>query len=230
MAAAAFAALASVVLVGGNGPLPPDTAVHDLALNSRSSSAVADVRSVTATGIGIVPYLLAVAAGLIAAPALITGRAQRPVTRLALPALTFPAWLALGEKVRYALMTQIARPRPPADDWLTHGSRWSFPSGHAAISAMAAGLLVLALLSRRPPAARLWIALVVAWAMLVGISRVWLGVHWISDVIGGWLLALAWTLLAAVVAAHIRSWWSPQESSRPDDIASPCTDEPATAP
>ncbi|MEU6241666.1 phosphatase PAP2 family protein [Streptomyces sp. NPDC047024] len=202
-AAAAFAGLAAAVLAADGGPIGFDTALHRWTLESRPSPVVTVLRAVTATGTGITPYAVALCAGLIAAPALDAMRDRHTVARFALPALVSAAWLALGQALRFALMTAIARPRPPVQDWLTHASRGSFPSGHATTSAMAAGLLVLALLVRRPPAYRLWVGLTVAWAVVVGVSRVWLGVHWATDVVGGWLLATVWTLSAALVTAGV---------------------------
>jgi undecaprenyl-diphosphatase len=74
----------------------------------------------------------------------------------------------------------------------------SFPSGHAFLSAVTllsiAGFVGLA--SRREDIKRLCIAL--AWVMivLIGISRIYLGVHWPTDVLGGWLLGVAWSSIA----------------------------------
>ncbi|MFD8076869.1 phosphatase PAP2 family protein [Streptomyces sp. NPDC059718] len=200
-AAVAFGVLAATVLVSGARTLPADPGIHRLLLENRTSPVVTVLRAVTATGTGVYPYLLALAGGLIAGPAADALHVRRPPTRTVLFCLAFAGWLALGQAVRFVLMTTIARPRPPGEDWITHASRWSFPSGHATTSAMAAGLLVAALLARRPPAWRLWVALSLCWAALVGVSRLWLGVHWASDVVGGWLLATAWVLLGCVIAA-----------------------------
>ncbi|MFJ3146644.1 phosphatase PAP2 family protein [Streptomyces halstedii] len=203
LAAVAFAAVSGAVLAAGGGQIVPDTAVRRWALDNRPSQLVTVLRAVTATGTGVVPYLVALGAGLIAAPTLPLVRERPPAVRFALPALASAAWLALGQVLRFGLMTAIARPRPPAQDWLTHASRWSFPSGHTTTSAMAAGLLLLALLARRPAAYRLWMGLTVVWAAVVGVSRVWLGVHWATDVLAGWLLAAAWVLAAAAILARV---------------------------
>lgn len=94
-------------------------------------------------------------------------------------------------------MTLVARPRPPLADWATRASGWSFPSGHATTSAMTAGLLIAALFLRGPRVPRLAAVLIGIWGAAVGLTRVYLGVHWFSDVIGGWLFAIAWLALTA---------------------------------
>ncbi|MFE6699241.1 phosphatase PAP2 family protein [Streptomyces sp. NPDC057718] len=205
LSAAAFAGLTAAVLAVDGGLLAADADIQQWVLQNRPAPLVTVLDAMTATGTRLVPYLAAVAAGLIAAPAFGAARASRTALRLVVPAVAFAVWLALGQALRFTLMSQIARPRPPAEDWLTHASRWSFPSGHATTSAMAAGLLVLALLLRRPSAYREWVALAVVWAAVVGVSRVWLGVHWFSDVLAGWLLAAAWTLFGAVIAVSVAS-------------------------
>lgn len=68
---------------------------------------------------------------------------------------------------------------------------------------MTAGLLVAALLlraDRRPP--RTAVALILLWGAAVGLTRVYLGVHWFTDVIGGWLFATAW--LSLLACAYLR--------------------------
>lgn len=62
---------------------------------------------------------------------------------------------------------------------------------------MTAGLLIAALLLRGPRVPRLAAVLICVWGVAVGLTRVHLGVHWFSDVLGGWLFATAWLALAA---------------------------------
>ena len=49
-----------------------------------------------------------------------------------------------------------------------------------------------------PPARRVWATLGVLLVLLVGLTRMWLGVHYLSDVLAGWALGLGWSLLTAV--------------------------------
>jgi undecaprenyl-diphosphatase len=93
--------------------------------------------------------------------------------------------------VEFVLKELIGRDRPTGDR-LVAGRGKSFPSGHPFAAAASWGFvpLVFALYSRRR--VLWWASVVVAWGvvLLVAASRVWLGVHWASDVVGGVLLAV----------------------------------------
>ncbi|HCL86521.1 MAG TPA: phosphoesterase PA-phosphatase [Comamonadaceae bacterium] len=90
-----------------------------------------------------------------------------------------------------AIKSAVARPRP-AEAWVAEGGH-SFPSGHSAGTLALFGLLVWLLLPHLRRAWRLPLALAaLALALGVGASRVLLRVHYASDVLAGWLLALAW--------------------------------------
>ncbi|MFJ8134355.1 hypothetical protein [Streptomyces hydrogenans] len=154
MAAAPHARLAAItcaVLAAPLSLLPGDLAIAQLAAHNRPWHVVTTLTAVTATGTGIAPYLVAATAGLTLARHPALARVPRAgVRRLAAVAACL-AWLALGQTLRFTLMTLIARPRPPAETWLTHASRYAFPSGHATTSAMTVGLLILALARVRSP-------------------------------------------------------------------------------
>ncbi|MEB3289834.1 MAG: phosphatase PAP2 family protein [Leptolyngbya sp.] len=68
----------------------------------------------------------------------------------------------------------------------------SFPSGHATFSM--AFFLAVVLMSQNHPHRRQIIGLGGGLAVLIGLSRTYLGVHYLSDVVGGWLLAFGWTV------------------------------------
>jgi undecaprenyl-diphosphatase len=97
----------------------------------------------------------------------------------------------------------VGRRRPPADLWLTKVSGKSFPSGHAvqSLSTYLALVLIGSLwLGRRRLAASM---LAVVLALGVGWSRVYLGVHWTTDVLAGWLVAAAWTAFIVALARRV---------------------------
>ncbi|WP_089103526.1 phosphatase PAP2 family protein [Streptomyces hyaluromycini] len=201
---AAFAVLALVVTGRHGAPFGLDRTLLAWSLAHRPDVAVAVARGVTATGTGVVPYALVVAAGLV------VGRTRRQ--RL-VAALLGAACLALGQAARSALMELIGRARPPQADWQTSASGWSFPSGHSTTAALAAGVLILAIRSRAPHGRTPWCVAVACWGLAVGATRVFLGVHWCTDVIGGWLFAVGWLGVWACVAAR----WVP-EAGAPDGV------------
>jgi undecaprenyl-diphosphatase len=101
--------------------------------------------------------------------------------------------------LRLTVLSLIARVRPA--DRLTGAGGWAYPSGHTTHSTLAALILtflVWPLLKTRAQRVAL-IAVAVLWPLLVGMSRVALVVHWPTDVLGGWLLAL--TTVPAVAVA-----------------------------
>lgn len=187
--ALAFGVLAWVV-VGRAGPYGLDSGLHRWAVEHRPGASVDAARAVTAVGTGPYPYLAAVLGGWLAG-----GRTVRGGLRVAVVA---GVALLGGQSLRTLLVVSLHRARPPAADFAAHATSYSFPSGHTASSAMAAGLLGWGLLRAWPGArGRLLAALCAAVALAVGGSRVWLGVHWPTDVLGGWLFAGFW--LSAVL-------------------------------
>ncbi|MFI8261213.1 phosphatase PAP2 family protein [Streptomyces sp. NPDC085665] len=195
LCAALFALLTALVAARHGAPFGLDEEWHQWAVRHRPAVAVALARGITATGSGPVPYGLAVAAGLIA------GRGTRGRAAAAAGALGF---LLIAQAVRYAVMYAVARPRPPVADWAALATGFAYPSGHAATSALVAGLLAWAAWrTATPAAARLYGALAACWAVTVGLTRIYLGVHWPTDVLGGWLYALTWLTAAGAVAVAV---------------------------
>ncbi len=99
-----------------------------------------------------------------------------------------------------ALKAAFARPRPVLDPPHDLAAGWSFPSGHSMGTFVAAGMVAyLALLSARTrPRAWLVVAAASAWTLAMGFSRLYLGVHYLSDVVGGFAAGTVW--LAACVS------------------------------
>ncbi len=97
----------------------------------------------------------------------------------------------------------VGRARPPLTDAVPpYEYAFSFPSGHTLNSTVIAGMIAY-LIGRRLAShwARVLCGVVAAgWAIAMGLSRVFLGHHWLTDVIFAWLLGLAW--LALLITAH----------------------------
>lgn len=106
------------------------------------------------------------------------------------------------------------RPRPGLVEHGTVVHNASFPSGHAMMSAMI--YLTLGILLARTQAkhrVRVFIvAISVVIALLVGVSRVYLGVHWPTDVVAGWALGGAWAVLFWLVAMKVEPKFPPRDS------------------
>ncbi|MEW1751551.1 phosphatase PAP2 family protein [Streptomyces angustmyceticus] len=193
--AALFAAVTITVSLRQGIPLAPERAALRWSTAHHGEPLRSLARALTATGSGPVPYLLVVLAGLLA------GRGTVGRLRAVLCAV---AVLAVGQAIRYGLMELLARPRPPAAGWAAHASGYAFPSGHATTSALAAGILAWGIGRRaRPAVARTWCVVLALWAAGVGLTRVYLGVHWPGDVLAGWLLAATLLALALLLEPYV---------------------------
>lgn len=97
----------------------------------------------------------------------------------------------------------IGRDRPPPRLRLQHPFGSSFPSGHATQAAatyLALGVVALMVTRSRARRGGAWAAVVIV-CVIVGISRVYLGVHWATDALAGWLLGALWVTGLAVALA-----------------------------
>ncbi|WBB60693.1 phosphatase PAP2 family protein [Streptomyces sp. WMMC500] len=116
-----------------------------------------------------------------------------------------PLWLAgavaVGWVLQYGMKAAVGRDRPKWSDPVDSASHAAFPSGHAMTVALVCGLLlwVLGRADGVPPGLRYaaWTAAAVSVAG-VCFTRVWLGVHWLSDVVGGTLMGAAVAAITAV--------------------------------
>ena len=113
------------------------------------------------------------------------------------------AWVltatALVSPLTDLLKDLVGRQRPQFAGGGAGYDSLSFPSGHCSgIATLVTVALVLGWPLLTPVGRRVWSAVGVALVVLVGLTRMWLGVHFLSDVVGGWALGLGWTLLVVV--------------------------------
>ena len=124
-------------------------------------------------------------------------------------------WIAAnagGALLDWVLKRVVHRPRPVGAGGFLYGTSFSFPSGHAMGSLIGYGMLAYLLVAFWPPArkrATLVIATVFTLVLAIGLSRLYLGVHFLSDVIGGYAAGAVW-LVACVTGVDITVRQSPR--------------------
>jgi membrane protein DedA with SNARE-associated domain/membrane-associated phospholipid phosphatase len=193
LAVALFVLIAYTTIVGGDpGPTPGDVTAADIVESLRTAWLVDFAKAFTALGSSAVVLPLAA----LAAAALAARRRWAELGVLV-------AGLVLIVVGVHELKAAVDRPRPEGALTGFHGS--SFPSGHAAYSTFYVWLAVTIVIRLRPGMARAAavVAAGIALTALVGLSRVYLGVHYMSDVNAGWALGAAAFSLCAAVALVI---------------------------
>jgi undecaprenyl-diphosphatase len=113
----------------------------------------------------------------------------------------FTAAVVLSEVLIGVLKGVYERPRPPGSLVVTTGA--SFPSGHAVAASVTVVAAVIALV---PPGRRRawWGLAAVAFSILMGLSRAYLGAHWLSDAVAGILLGISCAVVTALVIGQIQ--------------------------
>ena len=189
---AAFSVVTEDVLDGGD-LVGVDDPVSRFLIGHRSAALTAFLRLMTQCGSALVVIPLVLAVGLLARR---RRRSWRPLGYLAV--------VALGATLTSTLVkVLVARPRPGTGA-LVKALGYAFPSGHSTTSAAAwlSAALVLGSLGRRTVHRALLGVVAVLVVVLVGISRIYLGVHAPTDVLGGWALGALWMAGALVAGRH----------------------------
>jgi undecaprenyl-diphosphatase len=148
------------------------------------------VRDLTALGGVLLRNLFAIGA----LSALLFVRLRREAMLLA---LTIVSGWVVDDLIKLA----VGRPRPEIAPHLTEAGGASFPSGHSFNAAVVyiAIALAFAAISRRESVRVTIIACAISASLAIAWSRVWLGVHWPTDVLAGWLGGVGWAFLATAV-------------------------------
>ncbi len=185
-ASAAFAAVFDAVL-DGEGVAELDRPVHDWLARHREAGLTMAMRLIT--DLGGAPVLIAVAV-LVAAVAGRRSRSWRPV--VAVGATAIGATL-----ITVASKAAVHRARPPLLDAVSRAGSYSFPSGHSLNSAAIYGVTAVLVwrLGRH-----WWVRVcttigVTLLVLLIGLSRLYLGVHWLTDVLAAYAVGLGWLTL-----------------------------------
>lgn len=114
--------------------------------------------------------------------------------------------------VTYLLKLLFERLRPDLWEWIITETQFSFPSGHATASAAIA--IVIVLLFWRTKWRFIAMLLSGIYVLLIGISRMYLGVHYPTDILGGWLVALGWSALVILMLySFSKKRWIPSKES-----------------
>ncbi len=183
----AFAVVAAWVSRDGHAVPAIDRHIHAWVLAHRATWNIAIARTVRWGGMSevVLPALLAI--GTVAARGRMAARLKSGA------GLTVIA--TAGILVETQLNGLIGRARPPVADWAGQAGGPSFPSGHTTAATLFALCCAWALMARvRSGRTRcaIWAAAGL-YAAVIGWSRIWLGVHWPTDVLGGVLFSVAWT-------------------------------------
>jgi undecaprenyl-diphosphatase len=141
----------------------------------------------------------------------------------AIAAITILAASLLNGSIKLA----IARERPDLLEPVIVERGFSFPSGHSALGMVAYGILaVLVSRSRLPPAVRRVLVFGLgAIVALIGLSRIWLGVHYPTDVLAGWAAGGVIVLIYAAVTRQVSP--EPAAAAVDADPAAPRSGPPA---
>lgn len=127
-------------------------------------------------------------------------------------ALVLGVTILLAEVVNDGLKVAFGRARPDLVPHESYVYSHSFPSGHSALSAATflTTAAILSSLERRKRAKAFVFAIAMLLTVSIGLSRVYLGVHWPSDVVGGWALGATWALAARLALSFWRGPGPPE--------------------
>ena len=184
---------ALVVLIDLDAARPVDQALIHAIRAAPLVAPLAWLRAATELGSTGWVALLAIGVGIVVA------MARRPMLGVAAAAT-----IALAALANTTLKLVVARSRPDLLPPIVVEPGYAFPSGHTLSATVAYGVIaVLVARSSLPGIARaILVSLLGIVIVIVGLSRIYLGAHYPSDVLGGWLAGLAWVVLFAALSGR----------------------------
>ncbi|MFF2550237.1 phosphatase PAP2 family protein [Nocardia sp. NPDC058058] len=175
----------TIAVVAHPDPLGPDASWMRWFVEHRNGTATAFAKGISAVGDTATMTML----GVVTCVLLAWRRHWETAVFVAFTALGSGAIVFFGKLL-------IGRPRPPLVDRLVVETNHSYPSGHALGSTVVVGVVVALLV---PLLHGLWryllVTLTVLFVLGVGVSRLYLGVHWPTDVLAGWVFGILWLSL-----------------------------------
>jgi undecaprenyl-diphosphatase len=124
-----------------------------------------------------------------------------------------------GAVLNVLVKAAVDRARPVVADPIAHASGLSFPSGHAQSAVVSCSVLLLLFWSGLDPVRRrIAVAAAVVFALGVGLSRIALSVHYVSDVLAGYALGVAWVLVMTAAFTSWR-WESRTPAAHPEEVS-----------
>jgi membrane-associated phospholipid phosphatase len=211
-ASLAFGLLTAWVVRRGTAVPAVDEHLHRWVLAHRGPTSAAVARAIRWGGVSwiVLPALVPVGAA-----------AARPgggLNRRLGSGLLLCLIASTGVYAETRINVAVGRVRPPMRDWAGAAAGPSFPSGHTTNATMFALCCAWALAARVPPGwprRAVW-AGAAAYSGVVGWSRIWLGVHWPTDVLGAWLFDTAWFAgsVSVIIIVRRRSAAAGQRTAR----------------
>lgn len=212
---AILVAALGVFLAGNGAPLPIDRAVLDWVVGHRTPSLTTVAEWVSA----VCGYLgMSVVAAIVGVIVAVRDRGRRPSRRY--PSTVAPAAAVFGAMaVTEVIKRLVARPRPPNETRLSLAEQsYSYPSGHAAVASACLITVAVVLCHARTGHGRTgWLLTVAAaggWAVIVAATRVYLGVHWLTDVVAGLMLGSVISVVVIALLGHGRGPVGPRARQR----------------
>ena len=203
-----FLSIAEDVLHGG-GVISHDQAVLAWFVEHRTDRLVTAAKLVSTIGSFVSLLIIAVLIGIW------LWRRCSDVLLAAAPVVS----LTLSSLASTTAKSLFGRERPPVSVHATSVTLAAFPSGHATDAAgffLAASLTLTLTVARRRSVQALLIGTGLVFAALVGVSRLVLGVHWLSDVVAGWALGSAIAITVVMILWHAAAGRRPRDRSPSD--------------